>query len=120
MVRFLFVWFLFGHDLQQALLPLSQPGRRHPGILHHFGTKLRYSGASLGYQLASLTAGESAPIIAILLFAPYHSYIAIAIYIVFMAVISFASAAALKEYSSQEAQSDRVEELLASSVLADS
>ena len=78
-------------------------------ISEHFGTKLRYTGASMGYQLASLTAGGPAPIIATLLVTRFHSYVAIAIYIIFMAAISFVSAATLKEYSSQEAQSDRAE-----------
>ena len=78
-------------------------------ISEHFGTKVRYSGASLGYQLASLTAGGPAPIIATLLVASYHSYVPIAIYIIIMALISIASAAALKESASQDAQSDREE-----------
>jgi len=84
-------------------------------ISEHFGAKLRYSGASLGYQLASLTAGGPAPIIATLLVANFHSYVAIALYIIFMAAVSFVSAAALKEYSNQDAQSDRAEELVLAS-----
>ncbi len=78
-------------------------------ISEHFGTKLRYSGASLGYQLASLTAGGPAPIIATLLVARYHSYVPIAIYIIIMALISIAATVALKEYANQDAQSDREE-----------
>ncbi len=87
-------------------------------ISEHFGTKLRYSGASLGYQLASLTAGGPAPIIATLLVARYHSYVAIAIYIVVMALISIVSASALKEYASLDAQSDREEVGVGSKTLA--
>jgi len=75
-------------------------------ISEHFGTKLRYSGASLGYQLASLTAGGPAPIIATLLLARYHSYVAIALYIVLMAVISLLSTLALREYASKETAQD--------------
>ncbi|HZR39931.1 MAG TPA: MFS transporter [Ktedonobacteraceae bacterium] len=75
-------------------------------ISERFGTNLRYSGASLGYQLASLTAGGPAPIIAALLVATYHSYVPIAIYIVIMAVISLVSAWALKEYASRHAAGD--------------
>ncbi|GER91182.1 MFS transporter [Dictyobacter vulcani] len=78
-------------------------------ISEHFGAKLRYSGASLGYQLASLTAGGPAPIIATLLIANYHSYVPLAIYIIIMAVISFFAALALKEYASKDAQLDRDE-----------
>ncbi|HZR44297.1 MAG TPA: MFS transporter [Ktedonobacteraceae bacterium] len=41
-------------------------------ISERFGTKLRYTGASLGYQLASITAGGPAPIIATYLFANHQ------------------------------------------------
>ena len=37
-----------------------------------FTPRLRYSGASLGYQLASVIAGGPAPLIATALFASYH------------------------------------------------
>jgi metabolite-proton symporter len=72
-------------------------------ISERFGTKVRYSGASLGYQLASLTAGGPAPIIATLLIAAYHTYAAIAFYIIFMALVSFLATLGLKEYASKSA-----------------
>ncbi|MBO0780629.1 MAG: MHS family MFS transporter [Ktedonobacteraceae bacterium] len=75
-------------------------------IAEHFGTKVRYSGSSLGYQLASLTAGGPAPILATLLIAQYHSYVAIAIYIIVMAAISFAATLGLSEFAAKEAQAD--------------
>src|SRR5579864_9142502 len=50
-------------------------------IAEAFTPRLRYSGASLGYQLASIIAGGPAPLIATALFAAYHSGYAIAIYI---------------------------------------
>ncbi|GCE09822.1 MFS transporter [Dictyobacter aurantiacus] len=85
-------------------------------ISEHFGPKLRYSGASLGYQLASLTAGGPAPIIATLLVAQYHSYVPLALYIVLMALISFFSALALKEYANKDAQFDHDEVAVPASV----
>ena len=57
-------------------------------IAESFTPNLRYSGASLGYQLASIIAGGPAPIIATALFAAYHTGYAIAIYIAACAVIS--------------------------------
>jgi hypothetical protein len=42
-------------------------------IAESFTPRLRYSGASLGYQLASIIAGGPAPLIATALFARYHS-----------------------------------------------
>ena len=47
-------------------------------IAEAFPARLRYSGASLGYQLASLTAGGPAPLIAIWLLQATHSAWAIA------------------------------------------
>jgi len=75
-------------------------------ISERFGTKLRYTGASLGYQLASVTAGGPAPIIAVALVSAYHSYVPIAIYMVFMCVISFVSVFGLVEYSNKATAED--------------
>src|SRR5260221_9347679 len=66
-------------------------------ISERFGTSLRYSGASLGYQLASITAGGPAPIIATYLVANSKgiigptapSYTLIAVFIIFMAGVAF-------------------------------
>ena len=48
-----------------------QYGPQSALIAESFPTRLRYSGAGLGYQLASLTAGGPAPLIAIALL---HNY----------------------------------------------
>src|SRR6266849_928810 len=83
-------------------------------IAERFGTRSRYSGASLGYQLAAPFAGGLAPIIALLLLngktdlAPFGltgvtitigagSWQAVSIYIIVLAVISFLSVLGLKE-----------------------
>jgi MFS family permease len=58
-------------------------------IAESFQGRLRYSGASLGYQLASVFAGGPAPLIATALLARYHSGYAIALYLLFCAVVSF-------------------------------
>jgi MHS family shikimate/dehydroshikimate transporter-like MFS transporter len=52
-----------------------------------FGTRVRYSGASLGYQLASVFAGGLAPLIATALLG-YYGYGAVAIYTAVMALIT--------------------------------
>jgi hypothetical protein len=49
-------------------------------IAESFDPRLRYSGAGLGYQLASIIAGGPAPFIAAALFAAYQSGYAIAFY----------------------------------------
>jgi metabolite-proton symporter len=68
------------HDLQYgpqaAFIAESFPGSR------------RYSGASLGYQLASITAGGPAPIVALFLFRTYQTSMAVAAYIAVCALVS--------------------------------
>ena len=67
-------------------------------IAEAFTPRLRYSGSSLGYQLASVIAGGPAPLIATALFAAYHSGYAISIYIAACAVVSLISAAFMPDY----------------------
>jgi metabolite-proton symporter len=71
-------------------------------IAESFTPRLRYSGASLGYQLASLIAGGPAPLIATWLLGRYHSGMAIAWYILFNAVASIIAVFAMKEYSGKD------------------
>lgn len=71
-------------------------------IAEAFTPRLRYSGASLGYQLASIIAGGPAPLIATALFASYHSGYAISIYIAACAVVSLVSAAMMPDYTGQD------------------
>src|SRR5258706_2991767 len=71
-------------------------------IAECFTGRLRYSGASLGYQLASLIAGGPAPMIAAALFAQYHSGHAIAAYILACAVLRLLSTPLLTGYTNQD------------------
>jgi MFS family permease len=71
-------------------------------IAECFTGRLRYSGASLGYQLASVIAGGPAPLIATALFASYKSGYAIAFYILVCAVISLISTALLPDYTNRD------------------
>ena len=52
-----------------------------------FSTRVRYSGASLGYQLASALAGGFAPVISVALLSAY-GYPAVALYMIVMALIT--------------------------------
>ena len=82
-------------------------------IAESFTPRLRYSGASLGYQLASIIAGGPAPMIATWLFATYPSATPIALYIPVCAVITIAATACLKDYTGRDisAEYDRDEPL---------
>jgi len=68
------------HDLQY--------GPQAAYIAESFPGSLRYSGASLGYQLASITAGGPAPIVALYLFEVYKTSTAVAVYVAVTAAIS--------------------------------
>ena len=71
-------------------------------IAEAFTPRLRYSGASLGYQLASIIAGGPAPLIATALFAAYGTGYAIAIYMAACAVVSLISAGLMPDYTGQD------------------
>jgi metabolite-proton symporter len=62
-----------------------------------FGTKVRYSGVSIGYQLASIIAGGLAPIIAVKLLKTYGSGTPIAVYVAICAVISVVAVLSYRE-----------------------
>jgi len=85
---------LIPHDMQY--------GPQAALIAESFTPRLRYSGASLGYQLASIIAGGPAPLIATALFAAYHTGYAIAGYILVLAVISFIAAAMMPDYTGKD------------------
>jgi hypothetical protein len=56
-----------------------------------FGTRVRYSGASLGAQLASVFAGALAPLIATALLREGYGGGAIALYVIGLAVVTIVS-----------------------------
>jgi hypothetical protein len=63
---------------------------------------MRYSGASIGYQLASIIAGGPAPIVAAWLFSIYKSGTSIAVYICICALIGFVATLFMTEYSNKD------------------
>ena len=71
-------------------------------IAESFTGRLRYSGSSLGYQLASIIAGGPAPLIATWLFGTYHSSMPIAIYIAACALITLAATALMTDYTGKD------------------
>jgi metabolite-proton symporter len=75
-------------------------------IAESFTGRLRYSGSSLGYQLASVIAGGPAPLIATWLFGTYHSAFAIAIYIAICAVISLVATAMMSDHTGKDISGD--------------
>jgi MFS family permease len=82
-------------------LPIQdlQYGPQAAFIAENFPGSLRYSGSSLGYQLASITAGGPAPIIALVLLQRFGTSMAIAAYMSVCALISLVCVYALSEAS---------------------
>ncbi|WP_425837779.1 MFS transporter [Streptomyces fractus] len=62
-----------------------------------FATRVRYSGASIGAQFASVAAGAPAPLIATALLAAYGSGTPIALYVIGAALITLIALAAARE-----------------------
>jgi MFS family permease len=71
-------------------------------IAESFTPRLRYSGCSIGYQLASVIAGGPAPLIATALLAATGSGYVIALYIAFCAVVSIVATVFMRDYTNQD------------------
>jgi metabolite-proton symporter len=66
-------------------------------IAELFPTRIRYSGASIAYQLTAIFAGSLAPIIAVWLYKEYGSALPVAIYVAVACLISGISALLARE-----------------------
>jgi hypothetical protein len=71
-------------------------------IAENFTGRLRYSGCSLGYQLASVIAGGPAPLIATWLFGTYQTSYAIAAYIAGCAILTLIATALMRDYTGKD------------------
>ncbi|MEU4065642.1 MFS transporter [Streptomyces wedmorensis] len=79
-------------------------------ISEMFDTKVRYSGASMGSQLASILAGALAPIIAVELLKDYGSSTPISIYLCAAAVITTITVAVTRETLGRDLARNRAEQ----------
>jgi len=75
-------------------------------IAESFTPRLRYSGAGMGYQLASIIAGGPAPFIAAALFAAFQSGYAIAFYILGCGIVSIVATALLTDHTNKDISQD--------------
>ena len=80
---------LIPHDMQY--------GPQAALIAESFTTRLRYSGAGIGYQLASVVAGGPAPLLAAWLLHTFDSSLPIAIYIMLGAAVTVVATILLPE-----------------------
>jgi len=80
---------LIPHDMQY--------GPQAALIAESFTTRLRYSGAGIGYQLASVVAGGPAPLLAAYLLHTFDSTLPIAAYIMLGAIVTVVATIMLPE-----------------------
>ena len=71
-----------------------------------FGTHVRYSGVSIGYQLASVLAGGLAPIIAVALYTSFDSGYAVAVYVALSALLTILAVATYGETRDRDLAED--------------
>jgi MFS family permease len=67
-----------------------------------FGTRVRYSGASIGYQLASILAGAVAPLIAVALLNAWDSTLPVSIYLLAMCLLTVVAVLVARETRGKE------------------
>jgi MFS family permease len=109
---FTFVYFAMMNTMVPALIFLAivlsfiphdlMYGKQAALIAECFPARLRYSGASLGYHLSSVLAGGPAPLIATALFAATGSGYAVALYVLFTAVVSISATAFLPDFTNRD------------------
>jgi MFS family permease len=66
-------------------------------IAELFPTRIRYSGASLCYQVTTIVGGSWAPIISLALYRRFHSTLPISAYLALACAVSLAAALAARE-----------------------
>jgi metabolite-proton symporter len=75
-------------------------------IAELFSTELRYSGASMGYQLAGVLGGGIAPIVAIALVDAFGTAYAVSVYVLAMLLLTLAALAVAPETAERPLQQD--------------
>jgi len=92
------VWICVSIGVGQALVAMMY-GPQAAFVAEMFGTAVRYSGASMGYQFGAILGGGFAPIIATALLAEYESTVPISIYMAISCFITLVSVWMLSETS---------------------
>ena len=73
-------------------------------ISEMFPTRVRYTGSSLGYQLAGIVGGGIAPIMSTALLDQFHSWLPVAVYVVITLAITTGCVLAARETLHQDLQ----------------
>jgi metabolite-proton symporter len=91
-----FLWICCAIAVGQVFVAMMY-GPQAAFLTELFSTSVRYSGASLGYQLGAILGGGFAPIIATALLAKYQSTLGISLYMAIACVITIVCTALLTE-----------------------
>jgi MFS family permease len=95
-------WIIFLAMALSFIPVMTMYGPEAALIAEAFTPRLRYSGASIGYQLASIIAGGPAPFVSTWLFSTYKSAVPIGIYVCVCAAISICAALLLPDQTNKE------------------
>jgi metabolite-proton symporter len=90
------LWICVAIGVGQALVAMMY-GPQAAFLSEMFSTHVRYSGASLGYQLGSILGGGFAPVVATALLNEYGGTFGISVYIAAASVVTIVSTLFLKE-----------------------
>lgn len=99
------VW-VFAAIVMSLIPHAMQYGPQASLIAESFTPRMRYSGASMGYQLASVIAGGPAPLIAAALFAHFKSGTPIAVYIMLCSVVAITAVSFMKDYTGKDVSAE--------------
>jgi len=91
------------------LLHAAMYGPQASFIAEMFPTRVRYSGASMGYQLAGIVGGALAPIISVALLGRYGSSLAVSLYVLAMLAVTTLCVFAAPETSRIDLHADPIE-----------
>lgn len=88
------------------ILHAAMYGPQSSFIAEMFPTKVRYSGASMGYQMAGIFGGALAPIISVALLDRYDSSVPVSLYVVAILLITMVCVFAAPETSKTDLTAD--------------
>jgi len=91
-----FLWIVVAISVGQICIGVMY-GPQAALITELFGTKVRYSGASLGYQAGAILGGALAPLISTALLAHFGGTFGVSVYMAGACLITFVCVFALKE-----------------------
>jgi len=101
-------WLIVLATVVALVLHAAMYGPQAAFISEMFPTKVRYTGASMGYQLAGIIGGALAPIISVALLDRFHTSVAVSLYAVAMLLITIVCVLLAPETSKIDLHADPI------------